>query len=55
MGGEMIPVASGSKIPAKHFSLTGDAILETYYDDTPNWVGLNFKAGDGSPILYERV
>jgi hypothetical protein len=53
MGGEMIPVASGSKIPAKHFSLTGDAVLETYYDDASNWVGLNFKAGDGSVILYE--
>ncbi len=45
----MIPVASWlPKIPAKHFALTGDAVLETYYDDAPNWVGLNFKAGDGS-------
>ena len=55
MGKAMIPVASGSEIPAEHFSLTGDAILETYYDDVRNWVGLNFKAGDGSEILYERV
>ena len=55
MGKAMIPVASGSEIPAQHFALTGDAILDTYYDDTHNWVGLNFKAGDGSLILYERV
>lgn len=55
MGRAMIPVASGNEIPAQHFSLTGDAILETYYDDICNWVGLNFKAGDGSEILYERV
>jgi hypothetical protein len=55
MGKAMIPVASGSEIPAQHFSLTGDAILETYYDDARNWVGLNFKAGDGSLILYERI
>ena len=55
MGRAMIPVASGNEIPALHFSLTGDAILETYYDDIRNWVGLNFKAGDGSEILYERV
>ena len=55
MGRAMIPVASGNEIPAQHFSLTGDAILETYYDDIRNWVGLNFKAGDGSEILYERV
>ena len=55
MGKVMIPVASGDEIPAQHFSLTGDAILDTYYDKMPNWVGLNFKAGDGSLILYERV
>jgi hypothetical protein len=55
MGREMIPVVSGPEIPAQHFSLNGDAILDTYYDTTPNWVGLNFKAGDGSLILYERI
>ena len=55
MGPDMIPVASGAKIQADHFALTGDAILETYYDSTSNWAGLNFKAGDGSLILYERV
>jgi len=55
MGEDKIPVASGGEIEAQHFSLTGDAILETYYDATASWVGLNFKAGDGSVILYERV
>jgi hypothetical protein len=54
-GKEMIPVASGAKILARHFALTGDAILETYYDDAANWVGLNFKAGDGSLVLYEMI
>mgnify|MGYP001556481038 CR=1 FL=1 len=55
VGLEIIPAASGAKIPADHFALTGDAVLETYYDGTPNWAGLNFKAGDGSLILYERM
>jgi hypothetical protein len=55
MGNDLIPVAAGAKIRAQHFALSGDAILDTYYDGTPNWVGLNFKAGDGSLILYERV
>jgi hypothetical protein len=55
MGSDLIPVATGAKIPAQHFAMSGDAILDTYYDGTPNWVGLNFKAGDGSLILYERV
>ena len=30
-------------------------MIDLYYDTTPNWVGLNFKAGDGSLILYERI
>ena len=55
MGPDLIPVASGAKIQADHFALSGDAILETYYDSGSNWAGLNFKAGDGSLILYERI
>jgi hypothetical protein len=55
LGDDMIPIASGSNIEAQHFSLTGDAILDTYYDNAPSWVGLNFKAGDGSLIVYERI
>jgi hypothetical protein len=55
MGRNTIPTAAGGKITADRFALSGDAILDTYYDSTPNWVGLNFKAGDGSLILYERV
>ena len=55
MGKDAIPVASGAKITASHFSLTGDAVLDTWYDDTPNWAGLSFKAGDGSDVVYERI
>lgn len=55
MGKDTIPTASGAKITANHFSLTGDAVLDTWYDDTANWSGLSFKAGDGSDVVYERI
>ncbi len=54
-GPSAIPTASGATITANHFSTSGDAMLETWYDDTPNWAGLSFKAGDGSEIVYERM
>jgi hypothetical protein len=55
IGSDAIPVASGAKITANHFSLTGDAVLDTWYDDTANWSGLSFKASDGSDVVYERI
>ena len=55
MGKDAIPVATGAKITANHYSLTGDAVLDTWYDDTANWAGLSFKAGDGSDVVYERI
>lgn len=54
-GNDAIPVAAGGTITANHFAMTGDAQLDTWYDDTPNWAGLSFKAGDGSSIVYERI
>ncbi len=55
IGKDAIPVATGARITANHFSLTGDAVLDTWYDDTANWAGLSFKAGDGSDVVYERI
>jgi hypothetical protein len=55
MGNDGIPTAAGGTIMADHFALTGDAVLDTWYDAAPSWAGLSFKAGDGSSIVYERV
>ncbi|MDB5394085.1 MAG: hypothetical protein JWM91_1591 [Rhodospirillales bacterium] len=55
MGNDAIPVAAGGTIMADRFALSGDAVLDTWYDSTPSWAGLSFKAGDGSLIIYERV
>jgi hypothetical protein len=39
---------------ADHFTLRGDADLDTWYDARPSWVALRFVARDGSVIRYER-
>ncbi len=55
MGTSAIPTASGAMITANRFVISGDAQLDTWYDDSRNWVGLSFKAGDGSEVIYERM
>jgi hypothetical protein len=38
--------------PARQFTLSGDLALTTWYDADGRWVGLRFKAKDGSQIDY---
>lgn len=54
VGLETLPVTGGT-IQAEHYALRGDADLDTFYDATPAWVGLVFKAKDGTDIRYLRV
>jgi hypothetical protein len=40
---------------AERFVLSGPIELETWYDATPQWVGLRFRGRDGSTIQYEQA
>jgi hypothetical protein len=53
-GVETVTVAAGS-VEAQHYTLRGDANLDTFYDLTPCWVGLRFTGKDGSAIRYLRA
>jgi hypothetical protein len=55
MGEDQIPSATGGPIRASHFNLSGDAQLDTWYDAGQNWVGIAFKAADGSEVRYEKL
>jgi hypothetical protein len=55
VGTDAIPTAGGGTIVASHFAMSGDALLDTWYDASSNWAGICFKAGDGSVVRYERV
>lgn len=54
VGTENVDVA-GRMVPAQHYTMRGDANLDTFYDDGPSWVGLWFTAKDGSVVTYRRV
>jgi hypothetical protein len=50
-----VALADGSKIPARCFNARGDLHFDTYFTDSWEWVGLSFRAEDGSFITYEKL
>lgn len=54
-GQEPVALADGEKVPANRYDLSGDAVLDLWYDTKAQWTALSFKAGDGSMIRYERL
>jgi len=50
-GAEPLPWAPQRQ--GERFVLSGAVDLETWYDAAPNWIGLRFRASDGSGIHYE--
>ncbi len=52
---EPVSLASGKKIAARRFNLSGDAKLDLWYDRTETWTATRFVAEDGSIVLYERI
>jgi hypothetical protein len=52
---EQIRVASGALTPAQCYSLTGDLVLDLWYDAEERWMSMRFTVGDGSVIRYERL
>jgi uncharacterized protein DUF6134 len=52
---ETIRLASGEAIAARRYVLSGDLDFELWYDSSDAWVGMRFKADDGSMVSYERL
>lgn len=54
-GETKVALADGSLIPARRFSARGDLHFDTYFSDSWEWVGLSFRAEDGSIVTYEKL
>jgi hypothetical protein len=54
-GVELVPLADGSTVSARHFVMSGEVNMELWYDAARRWTALSFAAGDGSIIRYERI
>ncbi len=52
--GTEIVLVKGAKVPARHYSITGDLQREVWYDAQNVLVKVRFKAKDGSDIEYLR-
>jgi hypothetical protein len=50
---ETIPAANGATTRGRHYTLTGDAQLDMWYDDRLGWTGLSFTKS-GTTVRYER-
>jgi hypothetical protein len=55
LGTEIVPTATGARLAAERFALSGEVTLDTWYEPAPRWAGLRFRAKDGSEIRYERA
>ena len=53
-GQDMLSPATGPAFPARHFALTGPAVLDLWYDAASVWAALRAVARDGSIITYRR-
>ena len=54
-GTETIPLASGDKIVADQYTLSGPFDVDLWYDKTDTWASLALTAADGSTVHYERL
>jgi hypothetical protein len=52
---DMITLADGSMIKATRWSVTGDGVMDDYYDMGGVWAGLHVKVRDGSRVEYLRL
>lgn len=54
-GEAQVMLADGSRMPAQRFNARGDLHFDTYFSDSWEWVGLSFRAEDGSLVTYEKL
>lgn len=54
-GDDTIPQADGSMVRVTRWSVTGDGVMDDYYDSSGVWAGLHVKVRDGSQVEYLRL
>jgi Family of unknown function (DUF6134) len=50
-----LPMANGSMVRTRHYNAAGDLHFDTYFSESWEWMGLSFKADDGSLVSYQRL
>ena len=52
---DMVKLADGTSVPATRWSVTGDGVMDDFYDAAGVWIGLHAKVQDGSYVEYLRL
>jgi hypothetical protein len=52
---DMAKLADGSTVSATRWTVTGDGVMDDYYDAAGVWTGLHAKVQDGSYVDYLRL
>jgi hypothetical protein len=55
LGMSEVQLADGSAMNAHRFHVSGDLHFDTFFSDAWTWVGLSFRAPDGSVVTYQKV
>ncbi|MCC7426291.1 MAG: hypothetical protein IT557_05270 [Alphaproteobacteria bacterium] len=54
-GQEAVALASGRTVTASRYAISGDVVLESWYDPARVWTALTARGRDGSLIEYRRL
>jgi hypothetical protein len=52
---DTVKLVDGSSISATRWSMTGDGVMDDFYDANGVWVGLHAKVQDGSYVEYVKI
>jgi hypothetical protein len=52
---DSVQLASGRKIAANHYNLSGPVDADVWYDETETWAAMTLTVVDGSEVRYERL
>lgn len=55
LGEGSIPLANGRIVRARRYALTGEIVLDDWYDEARSWVALDCIGRDRSAIAYRRT
>jgi len=55
VGDVEVALASGAKIPARQYAMTGELKLDLWYEPSDSFASMRYYAKDGSVVTYERL
>jgi Family of unknown function (DUF6134) len=55
LGVAEVELADGKAVQARRYHASGDLHFDTFFSDSWQWMGLSFRASDGSIVTYQKA